>query len=444
MKGKSSKSICLLFPRFYEGFVMGKVPLGLAYLASALEAQGIRVEGYNLNVDEISEIDFSSFDFVGITCLTPFLDSINEICSHVLRANPRAKVIVGGPHPTYRTREVFKELPMISYAIVGEGEVALAELVKNEERYRNIKGVYYPVGESGVQGTPNEILDIDTLAYPDQRLFDHGRLEKRNPFRAILASRGCPYRCRNCQPILEDVQPFRLRKPEKVFEEVHFLSRTFGQEYFGFVDSQFPLNKSFLHSFDRLVRETGMPFSFHCNGRVDLLDEEILRTFKTMNITRLAIGIESGVQRVVTEVLHKRIDLDRAQALFRTASTLNLRTHAHFMIGIPGETLDDMQETLDFAMRLPTPSVEFNILTPWPGTAFWDICVSKGYLTETNCARFNEKRRCFVNTPEFSHEEVEAFYEHIRRELTSRGWRNSPDGSVYFHPELYHEEPGEE
>jgi len=427
--------VCLLFPEFREGFVMRKVPLGLAYLAAALEREGIDVDGYNLCCDPLDSIRFDAYDAVGITCLTPLLEEIRRLCRTIRSADPRPVIVVGGPHPTYRPQAVFDDLPDIDYAIAGEGEVAFPALVLRSEDHARIPGVHYRRPDGTIAGTPPARVDIHTLPYPDQRIFDHGNLERRNPFRAILAARGCPYRCLNCQPMLDRVQPARIRTPEEVVEEIRYRQESFGETYFGFVDSEFPLRKSWLVEFHRRIRAARIEFRFHANAREDLLDEEVLRIFLDLGIQRLAVGIESGVPRVVDEILRKGIDLDHALRMFAYGQEiLGIRMHGHFMIGIPGETRRDWEETLEYARRLPAASIEFNMLTPWPGTAFWDLCREKSYLVEEDCARFNEKRRSVIRTEAFSNTDVEAFYREVRRALVGDGYGNSDDGSVYFHP----------
>lgn len=426
------KRVCLLFPKFNEGFIMRKVPLGLAYIAASLKEAGIYVEAYNLNVDDFDEIDFRRFDFVGLTCLTPFVDEIKVLCNRIKSKNNNIKIVIGGAHPTYKTVEVFDELPLIDFAVKGEGELSFVKLVSAEEESPSIPGIFYRGADGKISGTPHELIDISSLPYPEQRIFDHGRLEQRNPFRAIMASRGCPFKCFNCQPILSIVQPTRLRSYEDVFEEIKYLQHNYGQDYFGFVDSEFPLKKSWLVKLFELIQKNNLRFNFHCNARSDLLDLDILEIFRELNISRLAIGVESGVQRVIDNVLHKDIDLDHTYEVFEMAKRTGVKTHAHFMIGVPGETLEDMEQTLHYARKVAADSIEFNMLTPWPGTAFYDLCIEKGFLVETNTAKFNEKRKCYVSTDKFTNSEVENFYVKIRNILTSEGWANSEDGSVYF------------
>lgn len=436
------KRVCLLFPRFDEGFVMRKVPLGLAYLAASLKEHGVAVAAYNLNCDDFEAIDFSDVDMVGITCLTPFVDEIRRLCRLIKARNGEVKIVVGGAHPTFNRRSVFEALPLVDYAVSGEGEDALPRLVMAAETgdagngaESAIPGVYFRDGRGRVRGAPPEPVDIHALPHPDLAVFDHGNLEARNPLRAITASRGCPYRCRNCQPILNQVQPVRLRTPEAVVAEMVRRQARHGVTHFGFIDSEFPLKKKWLLEFHALVQKEKLAFTFHCNARSDLLDEDILKIFKALNITRLAVGVESGVQRVVDAVLLKHIDLEATCEIFRLGQEeIGIPMHAHFMLGMPGETPADWEATLAYAEALPAASLEFNMLTPWPGTAFWDLCVDKDYLVETDSARFNEKRKSYVSTPEFSNSDVEAFYEVIRQRLTGLGYRNSADGSVYFHP----------
>ena len=412
---------------------MRKVPLGLAYLASSLKQNGIRVEAYNLNVDDILKIDFKTFDFVGITTLTPFVRIIREMSIYIKEKNSSIKIILGGPHATYQTEQVFKQIPLVDYVISGEGEISLPSLVLNEADRGTIPGVHY-LDESGVMhGTSHIRPDIHNLPWPEQRLFDHGSLEKRNPFRAIMASRGCPFKCYNCQPILNTIQPYRIRRVEDVVEEMRYVQTAYGQKYFGFVDSEFPIKKSWFHKLFKLIESYGMQFQFHCNAQSSLLNYDILQMYKKMNINRLAIGVESGVQSIIDNVLHKGIDLEYTHEMFELASGLEIRTHAHFMIGIPGETLDNMNATLDYALKLNATSLEFNRLTPWPGTKFWDICTENNYLTETDCTLFNEKRISPISTEQFTNTQVMEFFKFLTEKLIANGWRVTADGTVFYH-----------
>jgi anaerobic magnesium-protoporphyrin IX monomethyl ester cyclase len=432
----SGKGVCLLFPSFREGFILRKVPLGLAYLAAALEEKGIRAVGHNLCCDSLEDIRFEEYDWVGIACLTPLLAEIRRLTAHIRERNPDVRIAVGGPHPTYNPTTVLDELPLVDFAVAGEGEVSFPRLVLGEDP-GSIPGVYRRAPGGGSLGRPPERVDIHAIPDPDGRAFDHGNLERRNPFRGILASRGCPWRCPNCQPMLDLVQPVGLRTPREVLDEIRRRQDAFGETYFGFVDSEFPLRKAWLPEFHALVRDESVEFRFHCNSRADLLDEAVLAMFRDMGINRLAVGIESGVPRVTNGILRKGIDLEGARRMFEHGQrVLGIRMHGHFMIGIPGETKEDWEATLAYARDLPAASIEFNMLTPWPGTGFWDLCRRRGYLVEEDCSRFNEKRRSFIRTEDFTEVEVEEFYGKIRETLVAEGYANSDDGSVYFHPEF--------
>lgn len=428
------KKVVLLFPRFEEGFLMGKVPLGLAYMAAVLKGRGHYVEGYNLIVDPIEEVDFAGFDYCGITVLTSFISEVRRMCAYIKERNPRIKIVLGGSHPSILPEESMGISEHVDYVIAGEGEFSMAALVEAADpAAAGIPGVYYREG-GAVRGRRFELIkDLDVLPYPDQRLFDHGRLEKRNPFRAIMASRGCPFKCYNCQPYLRDVLPFRLRSARAVAGEVLHLNREYGQTYFGFIDSEFPMNKKWFMEYRAALGPKAAEFSFHCNARSDLLDGDILRAYREMNITRLAIGVESGNQRVVDEVLHKGIDLVRTREIFALAAEHRVATHGHFMIGIPGETMAEMNDTVEYALSIPAGSVEFNILTPWPGTRFYELCEKNGWLDSgLRHEDYNEKRISVVSTDQWSSADVMAFYGEIRRRFKAAGWINSDDGSVFF------------
>jgi radical SAM superfamily enzyme YgiQ (UPF0313 family) len=427
--------VCLLFPKFNEGFVMGKVPLGLSYLAGALMQAGIEVTGHNLNCDDEDTIDWTHWDWYGMTLLTPLVPEVNRLAAKIRAKNPHARIVCGGTHATLSTAMSFKQIPDLDYIVAGEGEFAFRDLVLDESRKAQIAGVYWRNPDGSIGGSKHKKLDIKTIPLPEQRVFDHGNLEKRNPFRSIMASRGCPYRCQNCQPNLDVTQPAGLRPPEDVLDEMRIRQERYGETYFGFIDSYMPYNKSWMQKFFPLVQSSGLKIEHHANARSDHLDREMLSAFKAMNISRLAVGIESGVDRVANDILVKRIDLKQTREVFHIGQVeLDVRMHGHFMIGIPGETKDDWKRTLEYAIDLPAASIEMNILTPWPGTGFWPLALKNGWLSETDPSKFNEKRGSFLNTPEWQSWEVDAYYEEIRSTLKGLGYHNSRDGSVYFHP----------
>lgn len=434
----TKKNVLLLFPKFEDGFVMGKVPLGLAYIASNLEKHGHYVEGYNLVVDPIELIDFDKFDYCGITVLTAFISHTRQLVDYVKKQNPKIKVVLGGPHPSMKILHSLKDITRnVDFVIAGEGEVAMVNLVEAENPHTGkLPGVYFLDETDNVVGAPNQqVGTLDDLPYPNQRIFDHGNLEPLNPFRSFLASRGCPFGCFNCQPYLKNVFKFRLRSPENIVTEMKHLQDTYGQEYFGMVDSEFPVNKKWFMDFVKLKDESKIKFNFHCNAFSKLLDEEILKTYKDMNITRLAIGVESGNQHVVDDVLNKRIDLEYTKKVFDMAQNLGITTHSYFMVGIPGESMENMQETLDYARNLNTNSLEFNIMTPWPGTRFYDMCEQKGWLeNKYTFEDYNEKRLGVISTDQWKHTQVVEFHKHVTKTFIEDGWTPASDGTVFFKP----------
>ena len=344
--------VCLLFPKFNEGFVMGKVPLGLSYLAGSLMQAGIEVTGHNLNCDDEDTIDWTHWDWYGMTLLTPLVPEVNRLAAKIRAKNPQARIVCGGTHATLSTAMSFKQIPDLDYIVAGEGEFAFRDLVLDESRKAQIAGVYWRNADGSVGGSKHKKLDIKTIPLPEQRVFDHGNLEKRNPFRSIMASRGCPYRCQNCQPNLDVTQPAGLRPPEDVLDEMRIRQERYGETYFGFIDSYMPYNKSWMQKFFPLVQGSGLKVEHHANARSDHLDREMLTAFKQMNISRLAVGIESGVDRVANDILIKRIDLKQTKEVFHIGQVeLDVRMHGHFMIGIPGETKDDWKRTLEYAHR---------------------------------------------------------------------------------------------
>lgn len=429
-----TKNVLLLFPKFEDGFVMGKVPLGLAYIASSLQKRGHYVEAYNLVVDPIEEIDFSKFEYVGITCLTAFISHVRELVTYVKNKNPKIVTVVGGSHPSMKVKDSLLISEHIDYVVSGEGEITMNLIVEAADpKTANIPGLYYLENGEAKGLPPSPKFNLDELPFPNQRIFDHGHLEKRNPFRAIAATRGCPFQCFNCQPYLRNLFSFKKRSPQNIISEMVYLQKEYGQDYFGFVDSEFPIDKKWFLDFYDLVKKEKLEFQFHCNAFSKLIDEDIVQRYKSMNITRLAIGVESGNQHVIDNVLHKGINLEKTKGVFELVDRYGINAHAYFMVGIPGETLENMEETLEYALNLPATSVEFNILTPWPGTRFHDMGMENGWINKDyKYEEYNEKRIAVMSTDKWSGQDVIHFHQKACEAFVAKGWRGAADGTVFF------------
>lgn len=417
--------ICLINPKYEAGQRAHRVPLGLSYIAAVLKQNGYEVEGYNLDVDP--EPDYSKYDIIGVYVSTPAIKEVRELITRIKKAklgDINWELVLGGPHLS-ANQDLAKEFMAIG--IEGEGEMPFLQIVKTFEKgshvFSHIPGVFYE-DINGFKYTPKAgPCNLNELPIPARELFDHGNYKDRSfAFGAIVASRGCPFKCKNCQPGLNMISPYRNRKPELVVDEMHTLYTNYAVKDFSFEDSELIISKPWtLRLCDSIINKfNGINITFQCNARLHQLDEEVLAKLKEAGCRRLGIGVESGSQRVIDECLNKQIKLEADLPNLSKIKEHGIESQVWIMIGIPGETEEEVRQTIDMAKNLDVTTIEINIATPWPGTYFYSESKEKGWLIESE--EMDEKRKCFFSTPYLKPERVQELFEEFKKELESSGW----------------------
>lgn len=411
--------VCLLNPKYGKGQRAHRIPLGLSYIAAMLLKEGYKVVGYNLDVDEFD--DYANFDVFGIYCSTPMYRESIKLAKKIKELNPSAEIIFGGPHATAEGKNIIKE-ECVDYVIPKEGEHVFRNLLNSLYKVPIllVPGVYQ-------KGTLYEEYalktNLDDLPMPAKEVFDHGNYpDKKFAYSAIIASRGCPYQCWNCKPGLDNISPYRVRTPKLVVDEMEYLKEKYGARDFSFEDSELIISKTWTMEFCREIINRELNITFQGNARLNQLDDGLLGLLKQAGCRRLGIGIESGSQRVLDHWLHKGINLEQDLPRFNKIKEHGIESHAWIMIGIPGETVGDLMETIDMTKKLNATSVEINIATPWPDTAFFIMAKKKGWLTEDDSTKYDEKRKSVLKTPYLSPEEIENAYNYFTKELNKDGW----------------------
>ncbi len=385
--------ICLINPKYEQGQRAHRIPLGLSYIAAVLKQAGHYVKGYNLDVDP--EPDFKGFEVIGIYVSTPMAEAVVPV---IRRAAEVSKVILGGPHisanPNFAKRLGVE-------GIAGEGEYAMLKVI----------------GENVVLPS-----SLDDIPFPAKKVFDHGNYkDERFAYAAIIASRGCPFKCKNCQPGLRKIAKYRVRSPENVVKEMIELNLNHDVKDFSFEDSELIISKQWALKFcDELDKAFNGKITFQGNARLNQLGGDVLARLKRAGCKRLGIGLESGSQRVLDKCLNKGIRLDKDLPNLSKIKRYGIESHVWIMIGIPGETEQDVRKTMEMVLGLDVSTVEINIATPWPGTDFYTEAKQKGWLVE---GQFDEKRRSYFNTPYLTSEMTEQLLEDFKDHLRLNGWR---------------------
>jgi anaerobic magnesium-protoporphyrin IX monomethyl ester cyclase len=235
-----------------------------------------------------------------------------------------------------------------------------------------------------------------------------GVLQRRSRSLPIIASRGCPSDCTFCLRFLG--RRFRVRSAENIVGELTWLKQRFGVTEFNFLDDNFTLHKIRVMEVCDLIhkRDLKITFRFPNGVREDFLDEDIMNALKSVGCYHLDFGIESGSQRVL-DLMKKGKKVEEIAEKVHLSKKHGFKISASFLFGTPGETIEEMEETIRFAAALPLDSASFGIVTPFPGTELRKEAMEKGFLVHSDYEYYNiglVNSRPPIVTPQWSAEEL--------------------------------------
>lgn len=367
-------------------------PLGLASIAAVLEQNGHQVEILDVNALQLSEHEIvkkvKGADVIGITAMTPAINSAIKIAREIKEENPDQIIILGGPHATILPEETLNKVPEIDMIVRGEGEKTMVELfdaLENNKDIQNINGLTYR--NNGIKSSPAQppITDLDSLPFlayhflPIHKYKLHPPHGRKLPYMAMMTSRGCPYNCIYCsKPIFG--QKFRAQSPGRTIDEVEYLIDKFKIKEIVFYDDSFTLNKKRILQLCEEIHERNIDILWSCETRVDLINEELLKAMKKAGCYMIAYGIESGNQMILNN-LRKRITIEQIRSAIELTHKAGIQSVGYFMLGSPGETPETIWQTIDFTKSLKLDFAQFSVMIPLPGTDIYELYLKSGHET---------------------------------------------------------------
>ncbi len=399
--------------------------LGVAYLAAVLRNQGYQVKVADAQVEGISLVEFGRRvrlcdpDLVGFTAFTEQIEEAHRAAQMIKEYNPRLPIVVGGCHPSALPQETLEEFPDFDFAVVGEGENTVLDLVERLNQKKSVAdlaGVAYREGSRIVTGPHRHYIeDLDSLPLPAFDLFPLDRYKifyrvfNRERNLPLLTSRGCPYSCIFCYKSMGF--KVRLRSVECVLKEIRYWVENYFVSQFIIMDECFAIQRDRALKICEAIIQGGLNqrISFACQTRVDLVDREILKYFKSAGCFFVCYGVESGNRNVLTS-MKKGIRPDQVEEAFRLTREAGIKSQANFIFGFPDEDRDRVKESIETAMRINPDYCVFNILSPFPGTEVMEM-VKKGKggarLISKKWSQFGKHMGSAYETDRLSRRELE-------------------------------------
>lgn len=433
--------------------------IGPGFIASYLRQHGHQVSFLRVSVDMdagdvIRHIEGLEPDLLGLS-LTSRQWLRGRALVRDIRKEIDVPVIAGGLHPTF-SPEATLSSPGFDYVCLGEGEQAMLDLV------RHLQGDRTPASRrSGPAGSlpmidqtpgqaPGQTPGQTSGQAPDgviPNIWARGgaRPPLRRPFEPMddlpfiardlldehhgvvhmTTQRGCPFPCTYCaarmyNQLYQNTGEYgRRRSHRNVIDELLGLERDGKLSYVIFLDDTFTIHHPWVREFCQLFgREVGVPFSLH--ARVETVNQKLLLTLAEAGCQQITYGVESGSERIRRQVMRRPVTNQRFIDVFRWTREAGIHVTANYMLGVPGETRDDLQATLDLARDLDVLDFGYFVFYPYPGTHLFQECREKGYLPANYLQLPSNHRESILTLPDLGQDDISEYYDEftrLRREI---------------------------
>jgi anaerobic magnesium-protoporphyrin IX monomethyl ester cyclase len=407
---------------FYPGSEppAGNLPIGLMYIAAVLQKADYRVEildafmsdptfrkkdntiSVGMHFERIKqEIRERQPEIVGIA--GPFtcqIENTLKISNLTKEVNPKIVTVVGGPHVSLVPKDFLEEAKNVDIAVIGEGEYAMLDIVQafeDKKQLSEVAGVAYRQ-DGKVQVNPHRpfIENLDELPYPAYDLVDMeqylnpkkiGYRSFRDRAISMITSRGCPFNCCFCAVHLHMGRGFREHSADYVLKHIEYVVDMFKVKNIFFEDDNLTLDLARFETICNgiIARKIKIGWETPNGIRADCLNLNLLKKMKQSGCQSVFVGVESGEQQILDKVICKKLDLNSVVEFAKNSKSIGLKTGAFYIIGFPGETKENMQKTVDFALRLKRDydvGMHLFMATPSYGTRLYEECKAKGYIPQ--------------------------------------------------------------
>ncbi len=370
------------------GWQKGSINLGLSYLAAGLLKAGHEVKIFDVNESELlpeavaERAAVFAPAVIGFSIKTATVKPALLLSAAIKKVYKNALHIAGGPHISLDYENFLQENPEIAYAFLGEADLSLVEFINKlskKEELSVVPGLAFR-NASGITANAPKIVELlDELPFPEYEVIDtFTPAGFRYP---LITSRGCPYNCTYCCVGVVSTKKWRSRSVAGIMNELATAKQNYNITQFEVLDDNFTLKLDRAKDLCRELIAGKMRLEWYChNGiRADKLDPELAKLMKKAGCTSVALGIESGNERVFDSIKkgEKLSDIVKAVKLIKKAG---MRAVGYFIIGLPGDTLAGIKSTIAFQRSLELDNYVYGILTPYPRTEVWELVKKEGTI----------------------------------------------------------------
>ncbi|MBN8621085.1 MAG: radical SAM protein [Anaerolineae bacterium] len=357
-------------------------PLGILYISAYLKRQGFAVGVFDSTFRTMN--DFKNLitserpSIVGI--YTNMMTKRNVLEMVRLCKEAKLKVVLGGPEPPYYAADYLQRGADV--IVKGEGELTLAELIPHlalsgTVQLESIQGIAFLDGDGKlVETLPRPFIpDLSANPWPDREAIDipmymktwkdhHGKSSV-----SVIQARGCPYTCRWCSHSVYG-NSHRRRTPEDAADEVLWIKEHYNPDLIWYADDVFTINSRWFFQYADALKQRGVRIPFECISRADRLNEEVVKTLADMGCYRLWNGSESGSQRVL-DAMDRKVKVKDVQEKTHLLQRYGIETGMFIMLGYDGETIQDLEETVEH-LKISNPDIFLTTVAyPIKGTAYY-------------------------------------------------------------------------
>jgi len=382
-------------------------PLGLGYIGAILLKYGHDVVIYNQDMHHYHEehlTDFlnkNKFDIVGVSVIAGYYQyrKLLKISSAINKSKNRPIYIIGGHGPSPEP-EFFLKKTKADFAVLGEGEITIIELleaISSKKSPSGVKGIAYREGENVIINEKRGLIkDIDSIPFPAYRLFpmEYYRLirlpHSTNKDFAIplLSGRGCVFKCNFCYRLDEG---FRPRSNESIIEEIKLLKKDYGITYIAFADELLMSSVKRTFNLCEALLKDDLNIKWSCNGRLNYAQPDVLKVMKKSGCVFINYGIEAMDDQILKN-MNKILTTEQIIKGIEATLAAGISPGFNIIFGNIGENAETLNKGVEFLLKYDDGAQLRTIrpVTPYPGSPLYYYAIKEGLLKD--CEDFYENK----------------------------------------------------